>query len=512
METQKDQPTIADNSIDSGIPTDAVMPTEFSKYQQASDKPKFTRPDRQTAFDDAEWPEVEQDTSTLYVDRVGESTREGPHRFTIKKGDFVRVWLGGNKFETGKAVALSPKRNTVKILWKTDTKPQWFSKVKIYPAFPSQQFGTGGKEETVFEAPMTGKTVCALMRANHLSIEQLAARLKVSQEQVRDVREKGLDDAKAVRDWVKAITGKDPEAAAKSEASSSSNGTKPAESAAKTDREAKQQEVLELAKSGIKELNEALQQGKSDTLVRYLDFLSRFHNYSLHNSMLIYTQRPDATHVAGFNRWKQMNRFVKKGEKGISIIAPMIRKQDEENETVIGSDQKQVQKLTGFRVAKVFDVSQTDGDELPEFTSLVGEPGDGLARLEALVREHGIDLEYDHLGSGTLGISTGGAITVKPDMKPPETFAVLVHEFAHELLHKGDRKNETTMKIRETEAEAVAYVVCRACGIDSKERSADYIQLYRGDTSVLEESLTFIQKTAAKIIAGLKPNEAAEAA
>ncbi len=105
-------------------------------------------------------------------------------------------------------------------------------------------------------------------------------------------------------------------------------------------------------------------------------------------------------------------------------------------------------------------------------------------------------------------MSAGGRITVRPDLEAPEKFAVLAHELAHELLHRGDRRKDTSVKVRETEAEAVAFVVTKAMGLESETRSSDYIALYRGDTDVLKESLQFIQRTASKIIWGLKKDRA----
>ena len=260
----------------------------------------------------------------------------------------------------------------------------------------------------------------------------------------------------------------------------------------------KREEARETVEHGIAELHEALGQGRSDQLVRYLEVMSRFHNYSFGNVLMIYAQMPQALQVAGFHRWKQLKRNVKKGEKGIAILAPCTYKQKVDDD-----EEKQITRVAGFKVVYVFDVTQTEGEPLPEFAGIDGDPGTNLARIEHVIRAAGIELEYDCVPSGALGASSGGKITVRSDLSPSETFAVLVHEIAHERLHWQGRRHETTKTVRETEAEAVAFIVCHAFGLDSVTRSSDYIQLYRGGAETLAESLDFIQKTATQIIEAL---------
>ena len=265
----------------------------------------------------------------------------------------------------------------------------------------------------------------------------------------------------------------------------------------------KRDEATKLAERGLAELNRALQQGASETLTRYLDVLARFHRYSFGNVMLISSQKPDATRVAGFHTWKTLGRWVKKGEQGIAILAPMVgrKRRDDSGSPTVDDDDRKVRELYGFRVVHVFDVSQTEGAELPEFAEIHGDPGKGLRRLEAIVDDYGIRLEYDFPGCGALGVSRDGTIVVRPDMPPAETFAVVAHELAHEVLHQQTgRKQEVSCTVLETEAEAVAYVVCQAMGLETTTRSSDYIQLYRGDVATLSESLDLIQKTAALLI------------
>ncbi len=263
------------------------------------------------------------------------------------------------------------------------------------------------------------------------------------------------------------------------------------------------EEALKTSEEALKDLVTDLENGRSDTLVQYLDTLSKFHRYSFGNIMMIAMQKPDATLVAGFGHWKSMGRFVKKGEKGIAIFAPLIGKRKAENEK---GETEEGKCLYGFRVVHVFDVSQTEGKELPEFGSYTGDPGGKLADLEALVRSKGIVLCYEQIAGGALGISEGGKITVLPTLDDAEKFGVLVHELAHELLHRGDRRKDTTKAIRETEAEAVAYVVSRAVGLDCSTKASDYIQLWNGDAEVLMQSLEFVRDLSFSIVSELEQN------
>ena len=274
----------------------------------------------------------------------------------------------------------------------------------------------------------------------------------------------------------------------------------------------KAEEAKKIADQALQQLSEALKNGKSERLTSYLAMLARFHRYSFGNVLLILSQRPEATHVAGFGTWKQMGRFVKKGEKGIVIIAPMaIRPKDEEARE---GDQKaeRAKPQLRFRGVFVFDVSQTDGEALPEPSQVAGDPSHHLHQLKAQVAERGIKLDYDDLPVGADGVSRGGRISIRPGLEPANEFSVIAHELAHELLHRGDQR-PTSKQVRETEAEAVAFVVCQSIGLATGSAASDYIQLYDGKTETLAASLDRIQHAAAEIIAALKsPNEQAVAA
>jgi antirestriction protein ArdC len=280
------------------------------------------------------------------------------------------------------------------------------------------------------------------------------------------------------------------------------------------------QTAKEIIAANVKELIAQLEAGRSDALTAYLDAMSRFHNYSFGNVLEIARQKPDATRVAGLYAWNQLGRKVKKGEKGIRILAPIIgvkRKRDEEAEKDITKQNTPV--LVGFRNAYVFDVSQTEGAELPAMREVGGDVGDKRDRLLSFIERQGIELVYTENIAPALGVSYGGRIAILPGQCEAEEFSTLVHELAHELLGHAKRRTTTTKVVRETEAESVAFVVGKAVGLKVGTASADYIQLYHGNASLLAESLEVIQQTSAVILAALQlffvattPNQLAEVA
>ena len=265
----------------------------------------------------------------------------------------------------------------------------------------------------------------------------------------------------------------------------------------------------EAIQANVKLLIEQLEAGHSDALTAYLTAMGRFHRYSFGNILEIARQKPDATRVAGIYAWNQLGRKVKKGEKGIRILAPMIgtrKKKDTEPKQEPTVTHKPV--IVGFRSAYVFDVSQTEGAELPAFSKVSGSVGDYRARLLKCVASQGIALELKETISPALGMSYGGRIAILPGRAPAEEFSTLVHELAHEMLHKAERRTATTKTVRETEAEAIAFVVSQTIGLDAGRASADYIHLYHGNAALLAESLEVIQKTSATILAALEAPEA----
>jgi antirestriction protein ArdC len=255
----------------------------------------------------------------------------------------------------------------------------------------------------------------------------------------------------------------------------------------------------ELAADALKTLIRELETGNSEALTNYLNVMARFHKYSWNNCLLISLQRPNARNVAGFNAWQKLGRHVRKGEKGIAILAPVLVKREVVDDPNTSAPQV-LQQLVGFRTAYVFDVSQTEGKELPRFATVSGDAKNHLKQLKCFVKSHGIEFHYDASIAPAHGMSYGGRIALLPSLTSAEEFSTLAHETAHELLHRGERRKGTNRTVRETEAEAIAFVVCKAIGLDTNSAAPDYIKLYDGDAATLTTSLHFVQSTAAEIL------------
>ena len=160
----------------------------------------------------------------------------------------------------------------------------------------------------------------------------------------------------------------------------------------------------------------------------------------------------------------------------------------------------------------VWDEQQTTGKELPQIGRVTGDPRSYLDRLEDSVRASGIHLAYSANIAPARGLAEKGKITLLPKLTPAEAFATLVHEYAHSLLHMSERRAETTKRIRETEAESVAYVVCSAIGLETSTAAQDYLGLYGGDSNLLLESLEHVQTTASRILDAIELRPQAQAA
>jgi len=261
----------------------------------------------------------------------------------------------------------------------------------------------------------------------------------------------------------------------------------------------KSEQIKEITERATEQLVAALNAGHSEALAGYLRAIGRFHRYSLHNVMLIASQKPSASYVAGFRTWNGLGRFVKKGEKGILILAPILRRKPETEE----DQEESSSSIAGFRAVYVFDVSQTDGQELPQIGAVHGDPQEHATRLHSFAERQSIVVEYSDQIAPARGVSSGGKITLLPGQSPAEEFSTLAHELAHELLHRGDRRESTSRRIRETEAEATAFVVCHAVGLETGSAACDYIQLWNGDAQLLTESLEHVRRAASQILSAL---------
>jgi N-terminal domain of anti-restriction factor ArdC len=205
--------------------------------------------------------------------------------------------------------------------------------------------------------------------------------------------------------------------------------------------------------------NTSRQRARATPLTRYLAVASRFHTYSLNNQFLIAAQCPTATRVAGYQAWRRIGRWVRRGERGIVILAPITRRRGDVltgDDALDDTEQTPVARVLGFRTTHVFDVLQTDGEPFPPLAQdAVGDPGVHLAALERAIADAGVKLTQVADLGGAHGCSRPGQIAVLESLTPADTASVLVHEFAHELMHQRSER-PTSKIVRETEAEAVA--------------------------------------------------------
>jgi DNA primase len=233
-----------------------------------------------------------------------------------------------------------------------------------------------------------------------------------------------------------------------------------------------------------------------DDWKRMLQVVSKFHRYSFNNHLMIFLQRPDATVVAGFNRWKSLGRFVKKGEKGIAIFAPFKYKTKVEAED---GDEKSVQQIRGFRVVHVFDIAQTEGEDLPDLDAVRPKLLDGSAPegiWEALAA-HADSIGYEvirHQRGSENGYCDflNKEIAVRPDVSPAQAVKTLIHELGHALLHAEGPVS--SREAAEVEVESVAFIVCDALGLDSGGYSFPYV------TRWAEGSEELVRQTAERAI------------
>lgn len=248
----------------------------------------------------------------------------------------------------------------------------------------------------------------------------------------------------------------------------------------------------------------------------YLRFAARFRQYSLNNTLLILIQCPEATHVASYKKWGEMDRQVRKGEKGLSIFAPMMRKITDEKT----GDEKRV--LAGFRIVSTFDISQTDGAPVPEPIRpalLDGEAPEGLWNaLAAMVLENGYTLERGDCG-GANGYTRPDTktIRVREDVSNLQAVKTLVHEIAHMLLHtEGNDLTTEALRHRgvaEVEAESTAFIVLGALGIETDDYTLPYIGGWSdGKPEVVAATADRVLKTAKQILAKSEPAEVEPAA
>lgn len=283
----------------------------------------------------------------------------------------------------------------------------------------------------------------------------------------------------------------------------------------------------------LKEITERLEQGVKDIFTsemytKYLLTMSKFHNYSFNNTLLIAMQRPDATLVAGYNAWKnKFNRYVKKGEKGIQIIAPAPVKEREEREKIDKDTGLTVLNESGepeievverviprFRVTTVFDYAQTDGEPLPtlEVNELTARVKDYTLLKEAIEQVSPVPIRFGEIEGNAKGYYShvDKEICVRADMGESQTIKTMIHEVAHAMLHDSDqmkqRGEEKDQLTKETEAESIAFTVCSALGIDTSDYSFPYVASWASGKELkeLKDSMDTIRLTAADFLEKLE--------
>lgn len=286
-------------------------------------------------------------------------------------------------------------------------------------------------------------------------------------------------------------------------------------------------------KQRVQELTDKLEQGlqdlfNSDSYRNYLTTMSKFHNYSFNNTLLIAMQKPDATLVAGYKAWqKNFERHVNKGEKAIRILAPAPYKIKEERDKIDpvtqellldkdGNPQKEEVEITipAFRAVSVFDLSQTDGKPIPELASkeLLSDVEGYQDLIRAVEAISPVPIELEEIAGDSKGYYDREAkrIAVQENMSESQTLKTMIHEVAHSKLHSKEVEQDEQMRkdrnTKEVEAESVAYTVCQHFGVDTSDYSFGYIAGWSSgrDTKELRSSMDTIRRTASELITGIE--------
>lgn len=272
----------------------------------------------------------------------------------------------------------------------------------------------------------------------------------------------------------------------------------------------KVKEITEKLKTGV---NEIFESGQYE---QYLKVMSKFHDYSTNNTILIALQRPDATRVAGFTTWKnEFQRSVKKGEKGIKILAPMFFKKEHQEKDVPDSEthssenheqeENEEQIITRFKVVNVFDICQTEGKELPRLgvDALKGDVEHYEAFYHSLEKTSPVPMAFEAIKDSSHGYYdlVDKRIAIKAGLSQLQTIKTAIHEIAHATLH-ADKNSNTDRSTAEVQAESIAYTVCSYYGLDTSDYSFGYVAGWsRGkEIKELKDSLEIIRKTSSQII------------
>lgn len=269
--------------------------------------------------------------------------------------------------------------------------------------------------------------------------------------------------------------------------------------------------------NNIDEITEKLEQGVKDVFgsekyKAYLAFVSKFYDYSANNCLLIWMQKPDASLVAGYKAWQEkFKRQVKKGEKGIKILAPMPKKFTKKVKDEDGNEVEKEIKYTAFRAISVFDISQTEGEDVPSMVDdLQGNVEQYADLVEKLKAISPVPVSFEAFDSKAKGYysPSENRIVVQPDLSEQQSLKTLIHEISHAILHNqedGEQK-DADRHTKEVQAESVAYTVCAALGVDTSDYSFGYVAGWSEGREVKEltASIDVIRRTAKEIIEALK--------
>lgn len=260
----------------------------------------------------------------------------------------------------------------------------------------------------------------------------------------------------------------------------------------------------EKIKEALCRIDEGLDAINSDEdWLRFITFQSSFYNYSFGNTMLIYLQNPEATYVKGYKAWNKLGRYVKKGETGIAILAPCFKKREADKEET-GDGEERI--ISGFRVAYVFDLAQTDGDDSQLPVLVKGLSGDGEQEKEVYekIKEYissklPIEEVVGTAAKGSYSPETG-RIRVRSDMDHVQKIKTIIHEYAHCIDFTLNPDKKISRNKRELVAESSAYIVASCLGIDTAGYSMGYMRTWLKDRKELKEIANTVQKVSSAII------------
>lgn len=280
-------------------------------------------------------------------------------------------------------------------------------------------------------------------------------------------------------------------------------------------------------KEQIQEITDKLEEGiknlfQSDNYKNYLKTLSKFTSYSFNNTLLIALQNPESSLVAGYGKWKEMGRFIRGGEKAIKILAPCFYKKEPDTENTdteksekekSAEEEPEEKVLRGFKVVNVFDISQTEGEPLPDIVHKLDGSVEGYADfIEALKQFSPVPIDFETIKGTANGYysNTDKRIAVEKDMSESMHCKTGIHEIAHAILHDSDngteKKNNPDSRTKEVQAESIAFTVMYYFGFDTSEYSFGYILGWSSGKELpeLKASMETIRTTSQNMITGIE--------